>query len=371
MRELLQYSLGPLPWSLATTEGFPRKTNKAALATPLQKDVPLADGLPQNSAAIIDGVSLVQKLSVGGEQTTFAMVASSLLTKLLHEGSQSNRIDVKNAEKTMRGEVAGVQLSHISSTQLVKQCRKFLSEVKNKTSLIKFISKEWREEACMRRLKGKTLFVTAESECWKITEKGSENVTELTSNQEEADTRLLLHAKHAAHEDYEAVAVISEDTDVFVLLLNFSSIINTRLYMKCGSRTRTQLVDIKGAVQRTGREICETLIGLYSFTGCDSVSAFAGKGKIGALKILKSNEGARRAFRELGQSWTVSEDLYTLLEKFTCSMYIPVGNTTSHVNDARYKLFCAKNGELESHQLPPCQDSLGNTFFVQTTKQVS
>ena len=183
-------------------------------------------------------------------------------------------------------------------------------------------------------------------------------MAELTSNQEEADTRLLFHAKHAAQEEYEAVAVISEDTDMFVLLLNFSSIINTRLHMKCSSRTRTRLVDIKGVVQRTGREICEALIGLHSFTGCDSVSAFAGKGKIGALKILKSNEGTRRAFRELGQSWTVSEDLYTLLEKFTCSMYIPVGNTTSHVNDARYKLFCAKNGELESHQLPPCQDSL-------------
>ena len=159
----------------------------------------------------------------------------------------------------------------------------------------------------MKRLKGKTLFVTAESECWKITEKGSENVAELTSNQGEADTRLLLHAKHAAQEGYEAVAVISED--VFVFLLNFSSIINTRLYMKCGSRTRTRLVDVKGAVQITGREICEALIGLHSFTGCDSVSAFAGKGKIGALKILKSNEGTRRAFRELGQSWTVSEDL--------------------------------------------------------------
>ena len=46
----------------------------------------------------------------------------------------------------------------------------------------------------MRRLNGKTLFVTAERECWKITENGSESVAELTSNQEEADTRLLLHA---------------------------------------------------------------------------------------------------------------------------------------------------------------------------------
>ena len=195
------------------------------------------------------------------------MVASSLRTKVLHEGSQSNRIDVvfdtyrdtsiTNAERTMRGEF--------------KQWRKFLSEVKNKTSLIKFISREWREEDCMRRLEGKTLFVTAEGECWKITEKGSENVVELTSNKEEADTHQLLRAKHAVQEGYEAVAVIPEDTDVFILLLNFSSIINTRLYMKCGSRTRTRLVDIKVAVQRTRQETCEALIGLHSFTGCESV----------------------------------------------------------------------------------------------------
>ena len=208
VRELLQYSLGPLPWSLATTEGFLRQTNKAALATPLQNDVPLADGLPQNSAAIIDGMSLVQKLSVGGGQTTFAMVASSLLTKVLHEDSQSNRIDVvfdtyrdmsiKNAERTMRGEVAGVQLSHISSTRLVKQWRKFLSEVKNKTSLIKFLSQKMERRRLHEKAERKNIVCTAESECWKITEKGSENVAELTSNQGEADTRLLLHAKHAA-----------------------------------------------------------------------------------------------------------------------------------------------------------------------------
>ncbi|KAK3754241.1 hypothetical protein QZH41_020144 [Actinostola sp. cb2023] len=58
------------------------------------------------------------------------------------------------------------------------------------------------------------------------------------------------------------------------------------------------------------------------------------------------------------QSWAVPEDLFILLEKFTCSMYMLVGNTTGCVNDARYDLFCAKNGEVESHQLPPCQDSL-------------
>ena len=49
-------------------------------------------------------------------------------------------------------------------------------------------------------------------------------------------------------------------------------------------------------------------------------------------KIVKSKEESRRAFWELGQSWTVSEDLFILLERFTCSMYMSVGNTTGCVN---------------------------------------
>ena len=47
VRELLRHSLGPLPWSLATPEGFPRNTNKAALATYLQKDIQLAERFPR------------------------------------------------------------------------------------------------------------------------------------------------------------------------------------------------------------------------------------------------------------------------------------------------------------------------------------
>ena len=371
VRELLHYSLGPLPWALATPEGFPRKTNKATLATYLQKDIHLADSLPRNSTTIIDGMSLVQKLNIGGGQTTYGMVASSLLSMALHEGSQSKRIDVvfdtyrqisiKNAERTMRGEVHGVQVAHISAYQLVKQWRKFLCEVKNKTSLIKFLSEEWKTKEYSERLQGegKVLYVTSEKECWKITSERNDQVPELSSSQEEADTRLLLHASHAAKEGYEAVVVNSEDTDVFILLLGFSNSINTKLYMRIGTRTRTRLIDIAKVVQSTGREVCEALIGLHAFTGCDTVSSFAGKGKISALKILKSNYGTySRGFRELGQTWAVTNDLFMVLERFTCSMYMSVGNNTGRVNDARYELFCAKNGEVESHQLPPCQDCL-------------
>ena len=93
-RELLCHSLCPLPWTLATSEGFPRKTNKANFASQLQKDVQLAEQLPQHSATVIGGMSLVQKINIGTDQSTFSQVASLLLSRVLREGSGSNRIDV-------------------------------------------------------------------------------------------------------------------------------------------------------------------------------------------------------------------------------------------------------------------------------------
>ena len=45
------------------------------------------------------------------------------------------------------------------------------------------------------------------------------------------------------------------------------------------------------------------------------------------------------------------------LEAFTCLLYAPNASSTN-VNDLRYDIFCAKRGEIESHQLPPCRDCL-------------
>lgn len=367
VRELLHHSLGPLPWSLATPEGFPRKTNKAALATYLQKDVQLADRIPPNSATIVDGMSLVQKLNVGSNQTTFGHVASSLLSMVLHAGSQSSRIDVvfdvyrensiKNAERTIRGEEQGVQFANITASQLIRQWRKFLSQLNNKTNLIRFLVTEWKNRQYTERLHGKVMYATCDNRCWKITEEDSVEVLELSSCQEEADTRLLLHAAHASQEGYEAVVINSEDTDVFILLTAFSNSIDASLFQKCGSQTRTKLIDIDKIATALGQSLCRAIIGLHSFTGCDTVSAFAGKGKIKALKMAKADEHARRAFSMLGQTWDLPAELFVQIEKITCALYTP-GANTSNVNDARYNLFCAKNGEIESHQLPPCQDCL-------------
>ena len=63
--------------------------------------------------------------------------------------------------------------------------------------------------------------MTCESDCYEITSQAANIVDELNSTQEEADTRLILPAAHAARSGYKAVVVASEDTDVFLLCLAF------------------------------------------------------------------------------------------------------------------------------------------------------
>ena len=49
--------------------------------------------------------------------------------------------------------------------------------------------------------------MTCESDCYEISSPAANIVEELNSTQEEADTRLILHAAHAAKSDYKAVVV--------------------------------------------------------------------------------------------------------------------------------------------------------------------
>ena len=58
--DVLPYPLGPLPWALANGDGTMRKTNKAALARELEKQVLPAETIPDPSATVIDDMSLVQ-----------------------------------------------------------------------------------------------------------------------------------------------------------------------------------------------------------------------------------------------------------------------------------------------------------------------
>lgn len=310
-------------------------------------------------------MSLVQKVKT--DVTTFGDIASAIHNMIRKEAMQSKRIDVvfdiyeemsiKTVERTSRGEEQGLQLHQITATQLVRQWRAFLRQANNKSSLIAFLVEEWQKAKYTDKLPDRELFVTHLQKCWKISGNQCQVVPELISKHEEADGRLLLHAAHAAAAGYTEIVICSEDTDVFILCLAFSEQINVPLFQRCGTQTRTRLVDIGKISSAVGSDVCKALIGMHAFTGCDTVSAFAGKGKLRVLEILKSSNRVKESLKQLGESWVVSSELQANLEELVCLWYASKPGT-SDVNQLRYNLFCSRKGETESHQLPPCKDSL-------------
>ena len=251
---------------------------------------------------------LVQRLK--GDHKKVSDVADSLFGMVLHEGASSKRIDVildvyrensiKNTEREHRGAEYGNEFRNLQPDHKVQQRRKFLLNPQNKKALTIFVTKEWKQDKYRRKLTDKVLFVACEEECHQISPEAAFTVEELNSTQEEADTRILLHLSHAARSDYSTLIVASEDTDVFILCVSFKHLIPSSIFFKCGTQTRVRYISITSIVQALGQNLCSSLLGMHAYTGCDTVSAFAGRGKIGALRIVKEQRSFQEMFDLLG-----------------------------------------------------------------------
>ena len=164
-------------------------------------------------------------------------------------------------------------------------------------------------------------------------------MAELQSTQEEADTRFLLHALHAARTGPKAVIgiVIAEDTDGMLLYLAFQNDIHCPIYQKCGIQNRTRFVDISKLTWSLGDSVCDSQIGLHAFKGYATVSAFASRGKLSSLKLMKRVITDQETFSQVGQTWDVQPQLFEKVQQFTCRMNVAASSTTE-VNDPLYLL---------------------------------
>ena len=199
--------------------------------------------------------------------------------------------------------------------------------------------------------------MTSGQTCHKITQAGVMDVPQLTSSQEEADTRMLFHVDHIIRSGYKSVVISSDDTDVFILCLAYSRPLIDAVYLKSGTKTRIEFLDVGKAATGLGQNVTKALIGMHAYTGCDTVSAFAGRGKLRALKLLIDSRQFQNMFANLGEHWELSDELFEKLQSFTCTLY-SAKSGTNNTNDLRYRLFCARKGEIDSHLLPPCADAL-------------
>lgn len=105
------------------------------------------------------------------------------------------------------------------------------------------------------------------------------DAVELHGTQEEADTRMSLHAFHASADGHQSIAVFSSDTDVEVLASQHQAATPAEIILISGTRSRLRLVSIGRFCEKLSRKICEVIPSLHPLTGCNTVNSFVGKGK--------------------------------------------------------------------------------------------
>ena len=113
-------------------------------------------------------------------------------------------------------------------------------------------------------------------------------------NHEEADTRLFFHVNDIVHNGLKRVTIVCTDTDVVGISLNaFCDMSITELWwFEFGSDKNCRWLPIHTNAEQLGEETCRALPFWHAFAGCDTGSAFAGKGKknsLGNLEILSRN----------------------------------------------------------------------------------
>ena len=112
LKDLLSHKLGPLPWSLASSDGSLAKTNKAILSKLLENGVECLPTLPDlTTAVIIDAMAMLQTLVRIPDR--FSELADMVMTRILIEAGEEVRIDfvgdqypansIKNTERNKRG----------------------------------------------------------------------------------------------------------------------------------------------------------------------------------------------------------------------------------------------------------------------------
>ena len=175
MQDVLKHPLGPLPASLACSNGFLRKTNKAQLGKELEKLIQPTVEVTRPSAYLIDGMALVQKLKV--DYLTFGEIADKILSRVLREGEGRNRVDVvfdvyrdisiKSAERELGGESDAITFKSLAAGQK-EQFKNFLRNGDNKTSLIRFVVEHWQKTPSRKTLEDKELHLTCGNQCYKM-----------------------------------------------------------------------------------------------------------------------------------------------------------------------------------------------------------
>ena len=108
---------------------------------------------------------------------------------------------------------------------------------------MEFLVSQWNNAESLLKIGQKPFYATSHSDVYKINDTVVERVFQLQINYEEADTQILLHAKHASL-TYPKVLISSPDTDVFIICLSVHTRIAANFYFLTGVKSSRRIINV-------------------------------------------------------------------------------------------------------------------------------
>ena len=226
--------------------------------------------------------------TISGLGSTYEELALKMLDRL---PKSYDRIDIvadtyrpnssKNPERTRPGTTEKV-LVQSAKSRLPRNFNDFLKNEDNKTRLIEIIEAVIikRKDEILERLKCYEILLSRDQICTRITNFSVESVDALSSNQEEADTKLLLHAREFLENSIDTLVLVrspSGDIDINVLFINMFQAESERIYIDFGTGNPRKILKLSSIDM--SEELKSALLGFHAFTGNDYISSTFGKSK--------------------------------------------------------------------------------------------
>ncbi|XP_078492496.1 uncharacterized protein LOC144748319 [Ciona intestinalis] len=359
LAEFFQHENNSCPPALSKNEEI-RSGSKADLVTCLEIIVPSSTEKPNVDAVIIDGAAVINMLKPMNSKTFGEYAKDVYLPFIERQLKDASRVDVvwdvyianslKASTRNKRGK--GVRRRVQPNSRIPGCWGAFLRLNENKTELFKYLAEETNKIfTCDKQI----ISTYAQNVLCRLPQETDEICP---CSQEEADTRLLLHAYNAAKRGYDKAMIRTVDTDVVVIATGmFHELGLSELWVAFGTGKNLRYLPIHSLCNRLGRQKSKSLLMFHALTGCDQVSFFAGRGKKTAWDTWKHFEDVTPAFKSLSEAPDLADVDQSLpvLERFVVLLYDRV-STCSYVDDCRRELFTKKGRSIES--LPPTRAAL-------------
>ena len=178
------------------------------------------------------------------------------------------------------------------------------------------------------------------------------------TNNVDGDADLLIVKTAVDSARSKTTVLVGGDTDLLILLLFHANPDTRDLFFIPEPKSnyfRRRIWNIKKMQEQLGREVCDNILFVHAFLGCDTTSRIHGIGKGKLFKMFETSSELKQNANTFQSTSTSQREIATAGENTLVLLYN--GKPGQRLDDLRYQQYqekpATKTTKIESNSLPP------------------